>query len=115
VTDMSGTPAYTGATPTPPTTPPPVPASGPDLFAQFQMTMAHVFGHPRLRHIAATMSQESEQDARQVFVDHGVALPSGATVEVSGAESDRGPDFVICVSSPEHTHCVSFTLPTIHF
>ncbi|MDX6232432.1 MAG: hypothetical protein QOH68_1416 [Nocardioidaceae bacterium] len=92
-----------------------MPASGPDEFAQFQMTMAHVFGHPRLRHIAATMSQESDQDPRQVFADHGVALPSNATVEVSGAQSDRGPDFVICVSSPEHTHCVSFTLPTIHF
>ena len=92
-----------------------MPASGPDEFAQFQMTMSHVFGHPRLRHIAATMSQESDPDPRQVFVDHGVALPSNATVEVSGAQSDRGPDFVICVSSPEHTHCVSFTLPTIHF
>jgi hypothetical protein len=92
-----------------------MPASGPDEFTQFQMTMAHVFGHPRLRHIAATMSQESNQDPRQVFADHGVALPSNATVKVSGVESDRGPDFVICVSSPEHTHCVSFTLPTIHF
>ena len=113
MSDTSATPASTGATPMPTSTP--VPASGPDEFAQFQMTMSHVFGHPRLRHIAATMSQESDQDPRQVFVDHGVALPSNATVEVSGAQSDRGPDFVICVSSPEHTHCVSFTLPTIHF
>ena len=113
MSDMSATPASTGAKPAP--TPTPMAASGPDEFTQLQMTMAHLFGHPRLRHIAETMNQESERDPQQIFTDHGVALPNNATVRVSGTQSDRGPDFVICVSSPEHTHCVSFTLPHIHF
>ena len=102
-----------GPTPTTPPTPA-SPASGPDEFSKFQTTMAHVLGHPRLREIAAAMMQEGEHDPRQVFVDHGVALPSNATVTFSGAESDS-PDFIICVSSPEHVHCMSITLPHIHF
>lgn len=111
MSDASTTPTSTGATPTTPMTP----AAGPDEFTKFQMTMAHVAGHPRLREIAAALNQEGDYDPRQVFVDHGVALPSGATVKTSSTESDSGPDFIICVSSPEHTHCVSFTLPHIHF
>jgi hypothetical protein len=110
VSDASTTPTSTGATPTTPTTPMP----GPDEFTKFQTTMAHVLGHPRLREIAIAMMQEGEHDPRQVFVDHGVALPSNATVRFSGAESNS-PDFIICVSSPEHTHCMSITLPHIHF
>jgi hypothetical protein len=113
MTDMSGTPAATGATPTSPPTPPPMPASGPDEFAQFQMTMSHVFGHPRLRHIAATLEQEGDHDLRQVFVDHGIALPGNATVSRSGAESDRPGEYSICVGST-FAHCVFFTLPSIH-
>ena len=109
--DASTTPT-TGATPTTPTTP--AMPSGPDEFTKFQTTMAHVLGHPRLREIAAVMQQEGEHDPRQVFLDHGVALPSNATVRASDAESDA-PDFIICVSSPEHTHCMSITLPHIHF
>ncbi|WP_332662433.1 hypothetical protein [Aeromicrobium sp.] len=109
MSDASTTPT-TGA----PTTTPASPAFVPDEFAVFQTTMAHVLGHPRLREIAAVMMQEGEHDPRQVFVDHGVALPSNATVSFSGAESDS-PDFIICVSSPEHTHCMSITLPHIHF
>ncbi|MCW2770651.1 MAG: hypothetical protein JWR27_2084, partial [Aeromicrobium sp.] len=91
----------------------PAGASGPDEFTQFQMTMAHVFGHPRLRHIAQTLSQESEQDPRQIFIDHGVALPSNATVGRSGTESDRPGEYSICVGSTI-AHCVFFTLPSIH-
>jgi hypothetical protein len=90
-----------------------MPASGPDEFTQFQMTMAHVFGHPRLRHIAATLAQEDDHDLRQVFVDHGIALPSHATVSRSGAESDTPGEYSICVGST-FAHCVFFTLPDIH-
>lgn len=111
MTDPSATPAPTGATPTP--APSPAPVSGPDEFTQFQMTMAHVFGHPRLRHIAATLEQEEDHDIRQVFLDHGIALPSHATVSRSGTESDRPGEYSICVGSTI-AHCVFFTLPSIH-
>ena len=109
MSDASMTPTP-GAAPTAPASP----AFVPDEFAVFQTTMAHVLGHPRLREIAAAMQQEGEHDPRQVFIDHGVALPSNATVRASDAQSDS-PDFIICVSSPEHTHCMSITLPHIHF
>ena len=112
MSDASTTPTSTGAAPTTPTTP--AMPSGPDEFTRFQLTMAHVMGHPRLRHIAATLIQEAESDPRQVFVDHGVALPSDAIVSVSTAESDNPGEYSICVGST-HAHCIFFTLPDIHF
>jgi hypothetical protein len=88
--------------------------SGADEFTKFQLTMAHVMGHPRLREIAATLSQEGEYDPRQVFIDHGVALPSDAIVSLSSTESDNPGEYSICVGST-HAHCIFFTLPDIHF
>ncbi|WP_332662434.1 hypothetical protein [Aeromicrobium sp.] len=110
MSDAPTTPTSTGTTPSTPTTP----ATGPDEFTSFQLTMAHVMGHPRLREIAATLNEEAEYDPRQVFIDHGVALPSDATVSVSSAESDSPGEYSICVGST-HAHCIFFTLPDIHF
>lgn len=106
MSDASTTPASTGPAPM-------TPASGPDEFTRYQMTMAHVLGHPRLREIAAAMNQEGDYDPRQVFIDHGIALPSDAKVSVSGAQSDSGGEYSICVGST-HAHCIFFTLPEIH-
>ena len=113
MSDASTTPTSTGTTPSTPTTPA-MPASGPDEFTRFQLTMSHVMGHPRLREIAATLNQEGQYDPRQVFIDHGVALPSDATVSLSSTESDNPGEYSICVGST-HAHCIFFTLPDIHF
>jgi len=88
-----------------------------DAFSRFQLTMAHVLGHPKLREAARALAgDEADKDPKAYLVQLGFALPDDATVDVDPTESDNPHAWHLCIAGDAgHYHCAHFTLPDISF
>src|SRR5262249_31348194 len=104
----------------------PMPADAPsDLLKHFQLVMTHVIAHPNfgaaVKHALSSTAaadpptDSSKRDALASFKANGIALPAGATANVSPSTSDSPDDpplVSVCIVTPGGgLYCVDIRPP----